>query len=193
MQGRALEPQLYSAPLPRVPAPIAYHYTQFIQCNVIVMWSQTKLSWDLSFLAATSRNNSDAKLAKWSQRSVWALWICVGQNWIIFLFCPPTLQTLVFCLSLPNVSYLGYLNTGGRQQWQPGLHEHILLSEYFFIGTWMLWDTACSISGFLLGKSQGKVLNFLEVKYSNARQDMHAFSIVNPTFLFMNSGIEQVL
>lgn len=54
-RGRALEPQLYSALLPRVPAPIAYHYTQFIQCNVIVIRSQTKLSWDLSFLAATSR------------------------------------------------------------------------------------------------------------------------------------------
>lgn len=84
----------------------------------------------------------------------------------LFFFWPPTLQTLVFCLPLPNVSYLDYLNTGGRQQWQPGLYEHILLSAYFFIGTWMLWDTACSILGFLLGKSQEKVLNFLEANYS---------------------------
>lgn len=107
-------------------------------------------------------------------------------------FCP-ALQTLVFCFPLHNVSYLGYLNTGGIQQWQPGLYEHILLSAYFFIGTWMLWDTACSISGFLWGKSLGEVLNFLEANYLKARQDMHACSIVNPTFLFMNSGIEQLL
>ena len=70
----SIKPQLYSWVLLSLPAPIAYHYTWFIQCNVILIQSQAWLSKDLPFsclsylfsscLFPSATNSSDLKLSE---------------------------------------------------------------------------------------------------------------------------------
>lgn len=70
----SIKPQLYSLVLLSLPAPIAYHYTWFIQCNMILIESQACFSKNFpfsclsylfsSYIFQSSTNGSDAKLAE---------------------------------------------------------------------------------------------------------------------------------